>query len=70
MNLEEIIKAKIELQTSIRNFVVDAVEKFEEKTGITPSAINIHMGHEESIGRTQYPRILHCVLGVEAIITI
>lgn len=41
------------------NFVIDAIEKFKEKTGIAPSAINIHMGTDKIIGRTKYPRIHH-----------
>lgn len=70
MDLNDVIKAKSEMGNSIRDFIADAIEKFEQKTGVTPGAINIHLGSDEIVGRTKYPRIRHCVIGVEAIITL
>ena len=70
MNIEEIIDEKIELQISIRNFVFDAVARFEEKTGITPTAINIHLGVDDIKYRAKYGLLRREVERVEVIITI
>lgn len=36
MDLNDVIKAKIEMENSIRDAVRDAMERFEKETGITP----------------------------------
>lgn len=43
MDIEELKREKCRMDESIRSFVVHAVRQFEEKTGFTPSSIDIEM---------------------------
>lgn len=72
MDINDVIKAKIEMENSISNAVREAMENFKKKTGVTPNAINIHLASEEIIrpGRNElYSRVQHAVIGVEATVT-
>lgn len=72
MDLNDVIKAKIEMENSIRDAAREAMESFEKETGITPSNINIHLASEEIIRPGVIPsqRIQHAVIGVEATVTL
>lgn len=74
MDLNDVIKAKIEMENSIRDATCEAMKSFEKETGITPSTINIHLAHEERITPGApielYSQIRYYIIGVEATITL
>lgn len=43
MDIEELKREKCRMDESIRTAVVHAVRQFEEKTGFTPSSIDVEM---------------------------
>jgi len=51
MTLKEVVEAKQAAEATIRRHTEAALAKFEERTGLCPNAVNIHLMDVSLIGR-------------------
>ena len=56
MQIEDVIKAKEEMESAIKDFVSEAVQEFYSKTGLCPQSIGIDFAKVNCVGdpRTKF----------------
>lgn len=67
MELDELTKAKANLELELLDAVADALRRFKAKTGLTPERIDVHL---ERFQHMQAARPQYVVSRVEATITV